>query len=347
MASGPAWLRDFYPGYFALVMATGIVDIAARLLGYQAVALPLLAISLAAYLLLWAVLVARLALFPRAVLADFRSHQRGPGFLTIVAATGVIGGELGDFRLLAGVLPPLFWFSLALWVLLVYGFLSTATVGSVKPDLEQGLNGSWLLLTVATESVAILACSAASRAVEPQALAFAGLAFYLLGAVLYLLIITLILLRWMFRPMLASDMDEAWWINMGAVAIATLAGARLMSLPNVKPNLLPLLDFAAPFTVLLWVTSTFWIPLLAVLFVRKLVQRKSYSYSPSLWSMVFPLGMYTSATREYAAAVHLPFLRPIPRVMFWVALLAWLVTFAAMCARLVRSMWQPAATGAA
>ena len=35
--------------------------------------------------------------------------------------------------------------------------------------------------------------------------------------------------------------------------------------------------------------------------------------------------MYTSATQEYAAAAHLPFLRPIPRVMFWVALAAWLV----------------------
>jgi len=25
---GPSWLRDFFPGYFALVMATGIVAVA-------------------------------------------------------------------------------------------------------------------------------------------------------------------------------------------------------------------------------------------------------------------------------------------------------------------------------
>jgi len=45
------------------------------------------------------------------------------------------------------------------------------------------------------------------------------------------LLAALILLRWFFRRMQPAEVDASWWINMGAVAIATLAGAQLMALP--------------------------------------------------------------------------------------------------------------------
>jgi tellurite resistance protein TehA-like permease len=76
--AGPHWLRDFFPGNFAIVMGTGIVAVAARLLGREALAWPLFVFSLTAYPLLWAILLARIARFPFAVLADFTSHERGP-----------------------------------------------------------------------------------------------------------------------------------------------------------------------------------------------------------------------------------------------------------------------------
>lgn len=192
---------DFFPGYFALVLGTGIVAVAARLLGHDFVAWPLFGVSLAAYPLLWAILLARIARFPRAVLADFVSHQRGPPFLTIVAANGVLGSQFAVFDTLTCLLPPLFWFSLVLWVVIVYGFLSAVTVGVAKPDLENGLNGAWLLLVVATESIAVLACLLALRTDAPPLLVFTALAYYLLGAMLYVLLSALILFRWVFRPM--------------------------------------------------------------------------------------------------------------------------------------------------
>src|SRR5215469_13450200 len=152
--AGPVWLREFFPGYFAMVMATGIVAVAARLLGRDILAWPLFAISLATYPLLWIILLARTALFPRTVLEDFASHQRGPSFLTVVAANGVLGSQFEVFDALTFLLPALFWFSLVLWVVIVYGFLSAVTVGMAKPDLEHGLNGAWLLLVVETEAIA-------------------------------------------------------------------------------------------------------------------------------------------------------------------------------------------------
>jgi tellurite resistance protein TehA-like permease len=103
--AGPAWPREHFPGYFALVMGTGIVAVAAQLLGHSAVAWPLFAISLLAYPVLWAILLARIAIFPRAILADFVSHERGPTFLTVVAANGVLGSQFATFDILEGLLP--------------------------------------------------------------------------------------------------------------------------------------------------------------------------------------------------------------------------------------------------
>lgn len=317
-------------------MATGIVAVAAWELGYKLVAWPLFGISLAAYPLLWATLLARMICFPASVFADFTSHQRGPTFLTIVAANGVLGSEFATFGVLVSWLPAVFWFSVALWALLVYGFLSAVTASVVKPDLEHGLNGAWLLLVVATESLAVLGCALAQHTGASAPLVFASLAYYLLGATLYVLLSALIFFRWVFRPMYPAEMGAPWWINMGAVAIATLAGARLVALPASDTSVQPLLRFVAPFTVLLWATSTFWIPLLVILFLWRELRRGPHGYDPELWSVVFPLGMYAVATHDYAAVEHLTFLNALPPAVFWVALLAWVLTFIGMWVQLLR-----------
>lgn len=334
-ASGRSWLRDFYPGYFALVMGTGIVAVAARLLRHQFAAWPLFVIALLAYGVLWLILLARLARFPRAVIADFSRHEGGPALLTIVAANGVLGSQFEAFDTLSGLLPALFWFSLGLWCLLVYGFLSAVTVGAAKPGLSRGLSGSWLLLVVATESLAVLGGLVGLHHGSAPSLVFAALSFYLLGSMLYVLLAALILLRWIFRPMRPAAIDASWWINMGAVAIGTLAGAQLMALPGVPANLAPLLAFVPPFTVLLWATSTFWIPLLVIVFAWKL-RSEPLGYDPGVWSAVFPLGMYVAATHEFARVADLPFLEPIPQALYWIALLAWTLAFIGMCVQLVR-----------
>jgi len=217
---GGQWLRDFFPGYFALVMGTGIIAVAAQSLHYRSLGWGLFLIALASYGILWAITLLRLIRFPRVVIADFATHERGPTFLTIVAATGVLGSQFDAFGVLTGLLPLLLWFSLALWCVLVYGFLSTVTVGITKPDLEHGLNGAWLLLVVATESVSILASLLAQHAEATPPLVFLSLAFYLLGSMLYVLLSALIFFRWVFRPMYPAEMGASWWINMGAVAIA-------------------------------------------------------------------------------------------------------------------------------
>ena len=93
---------NLFPGYFALVMATGIISIAAFQLKMKPVAWVLLAINLIAYLILWLLLLIRLVRFFPRVKADIMDHARGPGFFTVVAGTCVLGSQLvivaGQYR---------------------------------------------------------------------------------------------------------------------------------------------------------------------------------------------------------------------------------------------------------
>ena len=88
---------------------------------------------------------------------------------------------------------------------------------------------------------------------------------------------------------------------------------------------------------LLWAFGTWWIPLLLFFAVwRHLVRGAPVSYEPTLWSMVFPLGMYAAATAAYGRARGLGFMVDIARVEVWAGFAAWLSVAVAMGAALLR-----------
>ena len=147
---------DLFPGYFALIMATGIISIAAYLLGMKALAWALLGVNVVAYLVLSLLLVIRLTRFFPRVKADMADHMRGPGFFTVVAGTCVLGSQLvivaGQYTV-AGIL----WLiGLLLWGIIMYTFFTAVTVRENKPPMETGISGTWLLAAVATQSISVL-----------------------------------------------------------------------------------------------------------------------------------------------------------------------------------------------
>jgi tellurite resistance protein TehA-like permease len=319
-------LEAYAPGGFAIVMATGIVAIAARLLGHDAIGWALFATTAALYLLAWIAMVVRTLREPCRVLAAFTDHASGPGFLTAVAATSVLGSACAVHGIAITLLPSLLLLATALWLALLYGFLSAAALSRQKPTIRDGLNGGWLLLVVATESLAVLGSYVVPLVASPGPLIFACLGAFLFGCAIYAALIALIVGRFAFLPLDAHDIGGAEWINMGAMAIATLAGSRLMQLPTYDAHVAVLRQIAGPVTLLCWIVATAWIPLLTVLFAWKhLVWRAPLRYGPGAWSAVFPLGMYTSATETFSRAAELPFLRPVPLTFFWAALLAWVL----------------------
>jgi tellurite resistance protein TehA-like permease len=113
-------------------------------------------------------------------------------------------------------------------------------------------------------------------------------------------------------------------VNMGAVAISTLAGTMLVAAAPLSPLVGELLPFVKGFTLLFWATATWWIPMLVILGVwRHVYKRFPLRYDPLYWGGVFPLGMYAVATFRLAYAIDAPYLLVIPRLFLVAALAAW------------------------
>ena len=318
------------PANFGMVMATGIVSIGAHMLGHQALALGLFALNAALYALMWCLYLARLLFFPQRFFADLLGHLRGPAFFTSVAATNVLGSQC---LLLMGwdTAGLVLWATgLALWLLLTYTIFTALTIKEDKPPLDRGISGGWLLAVVATQSVAVLSALLATHIAQPYRLElnFFALSMWLWGGMLYIWMMSLIFYRYTFFRFAPSDLAPPYWINMGAMAISTLAGSLLIVNAPDAPFLLSLRPFLKGFTVFYWATGTWWIPMLLVLAVwRYGFQRFALRYDPLYWGAVFPLGMYAASTHEMRLAMGFDFLALVPQVFLGVALVAWLGAF--------------------
>ena len=324
-------LASFFPGYFALVMATGIVSLAARNQSMPGIARGLFWFNVLAYLALWLITVVRFIRYPLRVVDDLTHHSRGATFLTKAAATCVLGYQFAVLTPWIAIAEGLWFLGFALWIVLSYTFFTAITVREPKPTLEAGINGAWLLIVVAAESVSILGAVVAVPLRAPEAVLFISLTAYLLGAMLYVFFITLILYRWTFFRMQPEKLTPDYWIDMGALAITTLAGAHLLGAASQCSLLRDLAPFLKGFTLFFWATATWWIPLLLIVELwRHLFGRVPLAYSPDYWSLVFPLGMYSVATFMLVQVTGLTLLHPISVLFAYVGLVAWFVTFGGM-----------------
>jgi tellurite resistance protein TehA-like permease len=267
---------------FAVVMATGIVSVAAddhgvRLLGV------VLAVVAAACLAVMVVLAVAGKGW------DYRDPDVIIALFTFVAACAVLATR---FRYVS----PVVW---TLGVAAVVGWLVLAPLAARDMwsrgwlALRDRAHGGWELASVATSGVAIVFAD--------LKVFIASWPVWVLAIAVYALMTSLILWRAAVGATFAPD-D---WILMGGLAIATLAGARL--------------DTAA--AVVTWVLATLWIPVLLYLTLRVRPKLVQFGW----WAMVFPLGMYSSATYATAVVMHWPALKAISLAFLWIALGAWVV----------------------
>jgi len=329
-------VRDLHPGYFAFVMATGIISIGTFLLGPSWLSLALLAVAAAGLVVLTAALTVRMIRFRSRVAADLKAPERVFGFFTITAGLDVLGVRLtaAGHPLTTAILSGA---AAVVWLLLTYGVPASLLLTRAQDSVLGGINGSWLLWVVATQSLAVTA-SALVKAWPSQSgfLAPAAAALWSIGLVLYLLLVSLILLRWLTVTMTPAALGPPYWILMGATAITVLAGAKILDLPAALPVVAATRGFVEGFSFALWAFGTWWIPLLIVLGLWRHVRRRwPLSYEPTLWSVVFPLGMYAVATLTFGQAARLSFMPPIAHVMLWVAVAAWTLVAAAFAARVL------------
>ena len=338
-AGALAGLAGLSPAYFGMVMATGIVSLAAHLMKMPAVSRALFMLNIAAYGVLWVLTVLRIVRHPRAVAGDMTDHLRGPGFFTVVAASSILGAQFlvlaKGYR--AGL--ALWAVALVLWLGLTYAILGALTIKERKPALSQGISGAWLLAVVATQSIAALSALLAGSMEQPARLEmnFLALSMWLWGGMLYIWMMSLIFYRYTFFRLAPADLSPPYWINMGAMAISTLTGSLLIINAPDAPFLQELLPFLKGFTVFYWATGTWWIPMLVLLALWRYVhQRFPLRYDPLYWGAVFPLGMYAAATREMIDAMGFPFLGFLPILFLYLSFAAWAAAFAGLARDLLR-----------
>jgi tellurite resistance protein TehA-like permease len=140
-------VRTLHPGYFALVMATGIVSIAMRNQNAVPLSVTLLWLALIGYAVLVALTVWRLARFRAGMAADLTDPRRAFGLFTFVAGTNVLGTRLvGDARTTAG--SALLAVGLGSWLVLGYVVPWTALLGRLRRPVLQDANGTWFIWVV-------------------------------------------------------------------------------------------------------------------------------------------------------------------------------------------------------
>jgi tellurite resistance protein TehA-like permease len=324
------------PGCFALVMATGIISNAFFLQGERTIADVLFAINLVVYPCLWLFTILRAARFRAAIRSDLVNPKRVFLFFTAVAATSVLGTAIG-LRGFATVALGMWLLALVLWFVLIYlgfgvlAFLNTA-------DRADVVEGAWLNAIVGTQSLVILGALfalPAANAGAPAAMLLHML--WMLGLVLYAIFVTLLSYRIFFVALKPGDVTPPLWIVMGAAAISVNAGSLLIA-GSGTPFLRAVEPFLDGVTLALWAWATWWIPLLVLIGVWKhVIHGVPIAYSTKLWSIVFPLGMYTVATLRLSRVADIPELASWSLITVWIAFAAWVATFIGLAAASVHS----------
>ena len=284
-------------------MATGILSMASAEQGQALIARLLLALALLAFLGLTV-----------ACATDSHGHGTALDRFTMVAACGVLA-DLPDLAAspLAHLLRAA---AIVAWVLACLRVPRRA-------DRFRGIRGSWLLAAVASQSLSISVSAWAGESHSGALFWIAG-AFWLLGLGLYAVLITVILARLGSGRVGLANLSPDYWISMGALAISTVAGVRLVesaAAAGQPPAVSALLAAAA---LLTWVLATSWLPyLVAVEAARDIRIRSSLRFEPARWSMVFPLGMYAVATQLLGSTLGFTPAGVIAKVSWWAGLAVW------------------------
>lgn len=333
-----AMVEGLTPGYFAAVMASGIISLGLLLVGLDGLSQALLVVTIAAYVTLCILNLWRFIRFRHAMASDFRDPKRAFGFFTFVAGTNVVGARLaadGWFEVTSALLAV----SVAVWLILGYVIPWSAVLGQEQRPVVALANGTWFIWVVASQSVAV---SAATLEVWVDAghqyLAILAIFSWSVGVFLYAASGMIVTLRIMLYPLDPREFDPPYWVSMGAVAITVVAGARIVEMDSA-----PMVDatrgLVAGASVVFWAFATWLIPvLLGVGVWRHWFRKVPLRYEPTLWSMIFPLGMYAVAGIYLGRADRLPVVEWIGSRWLWVAGLAWVAVFVAMVQSLLRNL---------
>lgn len=332
-------IKTFHPAYFALVMSTGIVSIASNLLGFKGIAHGLFYINLIAYAVVLSLQVLRVKMFWSNLYNDLSNPKLSLVFFTTVAGTNVLGAQFVSVVNQPEVAKIFWYFGIFLWTVIS---LSTFSILFIKCDqrIEVVLHGGWLIATVGTQSVAVLGALLAPTFGDAGGFVlFSSFVWWMIGSFIYMVLITLIIYRLVFFKVSPDALVPPYWINMGALAITTLAGSVLcINSAKIGGPYTDFIGFTKGLTLFFWSFGTWWIPFLVIIGIWKYIVNKTpFKYSPLYWGMVFPLGMYTACTIRLSQAIQIPFIANISSYFIYAAYAAWCFIFYNMIRSMIKA----------
>lgn len=328
------------PGYFAAVMGTGIVSIGLHDVGLLIPSAALMWITVVLFVVLWVLYIWRAISFWDRVVADLRDPEKAFAYFTVVAAADVLGVRLSQEGW-APVAASLFLFAALIWF--VFGYVLPWQVMMTRDGkvILAGANGTWFVWAVASQSLAV--GMGQLRPQDGSELAqWIGLLAVLawsVGVILYAAMAVMVLLRVVQYGVTPQQFEPPYWVAMGALAIAVVAGAGIVQMDHT-----PLVDAVRPLiaatVVIFWVFCLWLIPLLVGAGIwRHVLHRVPLRYVPSLWSMVFPVGMIAVASISLGKADALPAADVVGEVALVVAVIVWGTVFAGLVHHLVNVLW--------
>jgi tellurite resistance protein TehA-like permease len=305
---GEKLLPAIPPASGAVVMGTGIVSVALSLDHFETLSRILLVIAAVAGIALGVLLAGRV----RRQRPRLRREARSPAALTGVAGTAVLGARLA----------MLGWTWAGIALLVIASAFWLALIGPVLVHWATPTVGVSQMLSVATESLAVL-CVALAAGERDDWLFYVALAPFLLGLAFYAFVIS----RFDLRQILIGRGDH--WIVGGALAISALAAGKITLGAHDLHQLSGLGGAPKTISVVLWALTLAWLPvLLGTEFLRPRL-----TYEVRRWSTVFPAGMYAACSFVVGAAAKIPAIADFAHVWVWVSFGVWLVVFVGMLRR--------------
>ena len=327
------------PNWFASVMGTGIIAIAAGILPVKFPGLFL--IGSAAWMLATFLLIALLIVIPTHWIRQrgtFTALTNDPIAIQFFGAPPMALMTVGTATLLIGShyigQPAAVAIDSVLWTIgTILGFVTAVTV-PYKLFTQLGVRhdaafGGWLMPVVppmVSAAGGALLVAHAPEGVFRESLLLACYSMFGMSLVVSLIVITLIWSRLAHFGSSGSARVPTLWIVLGPVGQSITAAGGLgaaAAKATAEPLATGLDIFAVVYGVPMWGFIWLWLSIATLLTIR--ARRKKMGFALTWWSFTFPIGTCVTGTSQLAMHTGLPMFKWAAFLLFAGLLTAWVV----------------------